>query len=122
RRIATCLPKAPLREVIGVVQDVHDNGVHEPAPAIVYWPSFGESAYFPAQVDIARAVTFAIRSQRAGSEGFLQQLNQAVWSVSASLPLASVRTMQDVYDQSMARTSFTLVMLGIAGTMALALG
>src|SRR5205823_4581920 len=28
----------------------------------------------------------------------------------------------DVYDQSMARTSFTLVMLGIAGTMALALG
>src|SRR5262249_40066479 len=97
RRIATCLPKPPLRGGSGVVQDVHDNGVHEPAPAIVYWPSFGESAYFPGQVDIARAVTFAIRSQRAGSEGFLQQLQQAVWSVSASLPLASVRTMRDVY-------------------------
>ena len=39
-----------------------------------------------------------------------------------SLPLASVRTMQEIYSQSLARTSFTLVMLGIAGTMALVLG
>ncbi|MBI4907356.1 MAG: ABC transporter permease [Acidobacteria bacterium] len=122
RRIATCLPKAPLREVIGVVQDVHDNGVHEPSPAIVYWPSFGESSYIPGEVDVARTVTFAIRSHLAGSDGFLQQLNQAVWSVNASLPVASVRTMQDVYDQSQSRTSFTLVMLGIAGTVALVLG
>src|ERR1051325_9135397 len=30
--------------------------------------------------------------------------------------------MQDIYSQSLARTSFTLVMLAIAGTMALALG
>jgi len=30
--------------------------------------------------------------------------------------------MQDLYDQSVARTSFTLVILGIAGAMALALG
>jgi len=33
-----------------------------------------------------------------------------------------MRTMQDIYDQSMARTSFTLVMLAIAGSMALVLG
>jgi len=33
-----------------------------------------------------------------------------------------VRTMQEVYDRSLARTSFTLVMLGIAGAMALSLG
>jgi predicted permease len=122
RRIYTCLPKAPLREVIGVVQDVHDNGVHEPSPAIVYWPSFGESAYFPGQVDVARNVTFAIRTDRAGSQGLLTQLSQAVWSVNGSLPLASVRTMQEVYDRSLARISFALVMLGIAGAMALLLG
>ena len=30
--------------------------------------------------------------------------------------------MQDIYDQSLARTSFTLVMLAIAGSMALVLG
>ena len=49
-------------------------------------------------------------------------MQQAVWSVNASLPLASVRTMQEIYSQSLARTSFTLVMLAIAGTMALVLG
>jgi len=63
-----------------------------------------------------------VRSERAGTEGLLREMRQAVWSVNASLPLAAVRTMQEVYDKSMARTSFTLVMLGIAGAMALLLG
>ena len=76
----------------------------------------------PSPLDAIRAVTFAIRSDRTGTEGFLNQVRQAVWSVNASLPVASMRTMQDIYDRSMARTSFTLVMLGIAGAMALMLG
>jgi len=45
-----------------------------------------------------------------------------VWSVNGSLPLALVRTLQDVYDRSLARTTFALVMLAIAGAMALLLG
>lgn len=52
----------------------------------------------------------------------MNEVHAAVWSVNSNLPLASVRTMQEVYDKSVARTSFTLVMLGIAGAMALALG
>jgi len=39
-----------------------------------------------------------------------------------NLPLASVRTLQEIYDKSLARTSFTLVMLPIAGAMALLIG
>jgi ABC-type antimicrobial peptide transport system permease subunit len=69
-----------------------------------------------------REVTFVIRSDRAGTQSFLSEVRQAVWSVNSNLPVASVRTMEDVYGKSMARTSFTLVMLGIAGAMALALG
>jgi ABC-type antimicrobial peptide transport system permease subunit len=69
-----------------------------------------------------RTETFVIRSERAGSDSFLNEVRQAVWSVNSSLPLASVRTMQEVYDKSVARTSFTLVTLGIAGAMALVLG
>jgi ABC-type antimicrobial peptide transport system permease subunit len=44
-----------------------------------------------------------------------------VWSVNSSLPV-SPRTMSEVYDQALARTSFTLVMLAIAASMALLLG
>jgi ABC-type antimicrobial peptide transport system permease subunit len=69
-----------------------------------------------------RTVTFAIRSERAGTESFLNEVRQAVWSVNSNLPLASVRTMEEVYAKSVAGTSFTLVMLGIAGAMALVLG
>jgi predicted permease len=115
-------PRMPWREVIGVVQDVHENGVHEKAPAIVYWPSMMNFLYGPSAVDTVRTMTFAIRSDRTATEGFLNEVRQAVWSVNSSLPLASVRAMQEIYGQSLARTSFTLVMLGIAGAMALVLG
>ena len=70
----------------------------------------------------ARRSRYVIRSSRTGSSGFVNELGQAVWSINPNLPLASVRTLQEIYDASLARTSFTLVMLGIAGGMALLLG
>jgi predicted permease len=118
----TEFPAMPWHEVIGVVQDARENGVQESAPEIVYWPSLTANLYGPSPLDAIRTVTFAIRSERAGTESFLNEVRQAVWSVNSNLPLASVRTMQEVYDKSVARTSFTLVMLGIAGAMALVLG
>src|SRR5205823_3760612 len=53
---------------------------------------------------------------------FLKEVRQAVWSVNPNLPLADVHTLDHYYRRSMARTSFTLVMLGVAGSMALLLG
>jgi predicted permease len=112
----------PWQQVIGVVQDVRQNGIQEKAPEIVYWPALMRDPFDPNGLMVTRAVTFVIRSERAGTSGLLNQVRQAVWSVNASLPLASVRTMRDIYDESLAATSFTLVMLGIAGAMALLLG
>jgi predicted permease len=108
------------REIVGVVEDVRDDGVHQKAPTLVYWPPLMEN--FWGAKFIVRSVAFSIRSKRAGNEGFLNELSQAVWSVNPNLPLALVRTMQEVYDRSMAGTSFALVMLGIAGATALVLG
>src|SRR6185295_18438951 len=45
------------REVIGIVQDVRDNGVHEPAPAVVYWPASGQNLYGGEQMNVTRTVT-----------------------------------------------------------------
>ncbi|MGA2166782.1 MAG: ABC transporter permease [Terracidiphilus sp.] len=64
----------------------------------------------------------AVRSPRAGSEGLVNEIKQAVWSISSSLPLAEVHTLDYYYTKSMARTSFALVMLALAGGMALLLG
>jgi putative ABC transport system permease protein len=108
----------PWHEVIGVIQNVRENGVQTNAPEIVYWPAMVNNRFSP----VTRTVTFVMRSERAGTQGFLDEVRQAVWSVNSNLPLADVRTMQTVYDKSLARTSFTLVMLGIAAAMAMALG
>jgi hypothetical protein len=109
------------REVIGVVADSRDDGVDKKAPKIAYWPMLTTDFNDPTPM-VQRSVTYLIRSNRTGSTGFVAELGQAVWSINPNLPLASVRTLRDVYDQSLARTSFTLVMLGIAGGMALLLG
>jgi predicted permease len=112
----------PWQEVIGVVEDVRVHGVDQNAPAIIYWPAMLKDPYTAKPtIDGPNSVTFAIRSERAGTQGFVALVQQAVWSVNANLPVAGVRTMQDMYSRSLARTSFTLVMLAIAGSMALVL-
>jgi predicted permease len=113
---------APWREVIGVAQDVHSKGVQEAAPATVYWPALLELPYLPVQLSAIRAPAFVIRSSRAGTQAFVDEVQKAVWSVNAAVPVAEVQTLQAIYVGSMARTSFTLVMLALAGSMALILG
>jgi len=113
--------ESPWREIVGVVGDIYDLGLQEPAPPIVYWPTLMEE-FYGAPVQLQRAVTFAIRSPRAGSEALLSEIRSAVRTVSPNLALARVSTLGDVYDRSMAGTSFTLVMLALAGGMALGLG
>jgi len=109
------------REVVGVVEDVRHVGAQEPAPAVVYWPVFGQLVYAPITA-ASRSVAFTVRTDRAGTGALLNEIRQAVWSVNAALPVANPETMRETVDRSMARTSFTLVMLAIAGAMALLLG
>ncbi|HEV2224617.1 MAG TPA: ABC transporter permease [Candidatus Acidoferrales bacterium] len=109
------------REIIGVVGDVRNDGINQPAPTSVYWPIL--TANFESEpLRVRRDVAFAMRTPRAGSQTFMNEVRQAVWSVNANLPLANPHTLDYYYQRSMARTSFTLVMLGIAGAMALLLG
>jgi predicted permease len=112
------------REVVGVVSDMRDDGLTKKAPAVAYWPLLMENfSPTPENPKFAqRGLTYLIRSSRTGSDGFVNELGKAVWSINPNLPLASTRTLQEIYEASLARTSFTLVMLGIAGGMALLLG
>ena len=114
-------PQDDLREVIGVVQSIHESGLYEAPLAMVYWPTQMANFFEIPQMGNP-AVTFAIRSERAGTASFVNDIRQVARSVDPSVVVAQERTMRDLYAASLARTSFTLVMLAIAGTMALALG
>jgi predicted lysophospholipase L1 biosynthesis ABC-type transport system permease subunit len=109
------------REIVGVVADVHSDGADQKPPATVYWPLLMDN-FWGNNPFVQRGVAFVMRSPRGGAESFLNQVRQAVWSVNAEAPLAGMRTVEEIYSASMARSSFTLVMLAIAGGMALLLG
>ncbi len=114
--------KSPWQEVIGVVEDVHIHGMDAPAPQIIYWPAmFYDRFADPPLMNGMRFACYAIHTNRAGTTALLSQMQQAVWQVNGDLPVAQVGTLQELYSKSMARSSFTLVMLAIAGSMALAL-
>jgi predicted permease len=114
-------PGAPWREVIAVIGDERDDGIDKKAPAIAFWPMM-MAKFSGNEVMVRRTQVYTIRSTRAGSTGFVNEVSRAVWAINPNLPLAGVRTLQEVVGASMARTSFTLVMLAIAGAMALLLG
>jgi predicted permease len=109
------------REIIGVVQNVHDDGVDQPPPSTVYWPIM-QNNYEGQKEMLRREIAFVIRSPRAGSQSFISEVQQQVWSINPEVPLADISTLGEFYTKSMARTSFTLVMLCVAGGMALLLG
>jgi predicted permease len=113
----------PWREIVGVVEDVYDDGMHMKPPEFVYWPALMDRYIFGAENGFAvGSGMFAIRSNRTGTEGFLAEAQQAIWSVNGRQPVFLVTTLEALYDQSMARTSFKLVMLAIAGGIGLLLG
>ena len=108
------------REIVGVVNDIRDDGVDQPAPAIVYWP-IATQQYRGEDLHVERSLTYAIRTERALTAGLLGEVQAAVWSVNPIVPLVDVRMLDEHVARSMARTSFVLVMLGIAAVMAVLL-
>src|ERR1700741_699096 len=109
------------REIVGVTGDVYDDGVNQKPTKAAYWPLM-MSNFESDTLSVRRDVAYGIRSRRAGSEALMAAVRQAVWSVDPNLPLAEVYTADYFYRRSLARTSFTLIMLGVAGGMALLLG
>ena len=111
----------PWHEIVGVAGDVYDDGVSQDPPASAYWPLFQDNFIMPGE-GVKRFVSFVVRTPRAGSASFLGEVERAVWSVDRDLPLANTTTVGALYTKSMARTSFTVVMLSVAGSMTLLLG
>jgi len=109
------------REIIGVSEDVHYDGVEKPTPSMVYWPLMMDN--FTGQKQrLQRTTVFVVRSKLAGTRSLMKAIEQQISMVNPNVPLANSETLGDLYTQSMARTTFTLVMLCVSGGIALLLG
>ncbi len=114
-------PRNMWREVVGVVGDERDNGVTTAADPTAYWPTVMDD-FWDAPLFVQRHLGYVIRTPRVRTPGFIEEVQQAVWAVNPNLPIARVTTLADLYDRSMAQTSFALIVLGVAGGVALLLG
>jgi ABC-type antimicrobial peptide transport system permease subunit len=87
----------------------------------MFWPMSAND--FWEEIDFAqRTLVYVIRTDRAADPSFLPQVREAVWSLAPDVPIANVRMLDEVLAESMNRTSFTLIMLGIASAVALLIG
>ena len=111
--------------IVGVVGDVREQGLHEKPAELVYYPVRRSNPDGPDATDdwVPRDFTLAVKA-RAGIDPLtlVQPVRDAVWSIDPKLPLAQVRTMEDVVERSMARVSFTMFLLAIGAVVALTLG
>jgi predicted permease len=115
KRLRGSSSRSPWREIVGVSGNERDDGLALPPTQIVYWPMLNESYRW-------RTMAYAVRSTRVGAPGFVRELEQAVWSVNPNLPLATVQTLEEIQATAMTQTSFALVMLAIAASVALLIG
>ena len=104
-----------------MVGNEYDDGVDEESVPTIYWPQV-VSDFYGEGVVTQRSMAFAVRTGTGDAMALLNPSREAVRSVNRNLPLARVRTLDEYVDRSMARTSFTLVMLGISALVALFLG
>src|SRR5690606_11919045 len=111
----------PWSQVIGVVGDVHEDGLDQAVVPIAYWPMLQPSLWEEG-LSAPRSMAYAMRLATPATPAMMEAIRRAVWDVNASLPLAEVQTADALVQSSMARTSFTLVMLSIAAAVALMLG
>lgn len=121
RRVSTWFEPPDWREIVGVVGNVLDEGVNRGPVDIVYWPMVMEG-YEGSALSTREVMAYVIRSPRVGTPGFRDAVQRAVFSMHSTRPLSSMRTMADYRRDSMALTSFTLVLLGITAAVTLLLG
>jgi putative ABC transport system permease protein len=101
--------------VVGVVGDVHDAGLDEPADQFLYLPIVA------ADGGDADALRMTLRTA-AEPLSLVSTIRSAIAEVDGDVPLANVQSMERVVGNSMSRTSFTMSVLLISALIALVLG
>jgi putative ABC transport system permease protein len=101
--------RAP-RQIIGIVGDIHESSLADPPEPTLYIPL--------AQNPSAEGMTFLLRTARSPLAS-VADARVAVRDIDPDLPLARVRTMQEVVDLSVQDWRFRAVLLGSFGALAL---
>ena len=114
-------PADPWSTVVGVVRGVRDVGLDQPPAQVVYVPLVSiDGRGMPWA---PRDVAFVIRATGAADPATLSSgVRRALQAVAPSLPVYRMRPVHELLSASVARTTFTLLVLGVAAVVAMAVG
>jgi predicted permease len=109
-----------VREIVGVVDDVKQDGLDVPAPGIMYLPA----AQIPnrvTQMDNGLLGTSWVIRTKSPQVDIVPSARR-IFMDNAHTPLLSVGSMQDVMRASIAQQRFTMLLLSVFGLISLVLG
>jgi putative ABC transport system permease protein len=110
----------PAREVVGVVGDVRDNGLHNTPVATVYVPVAQVTDGMTALGDSLIPLQWEIRS-RVEPYSLAPQVERELRAASGGLPVGNIRSMAQVERQSTALDAFSMTLLTVFAAIALLL-
>ncbi|MCL4865552.1 MAG: FtsX-like permease family protein [Gemmatimonadales bacterium] len=105
--------------VTGVIPELRADGLDQPPTEVVFYPASERVA--DVQWGALHDLEYAIKTTLADPVSLVGAIRQVVTELNPDVPLVSPATMQAAVDQSMARTSFVMTLLSLAGAMALLL-
>jgi predicted permease len=106
-----------LREtVIGVVEDVRQNGLQDDAGPNVYFPLVSQKP----ELWALSSPAYVLKTQRADS--IAPEVRALVREVAPEAPMYRVYTIEELVARSMAQLTFTMIALALAAGLALLLG
>jgi predicted permease len=108
------------REIVGIVGDVREQGLGQPAPPILYIPSGQASDGLTRLGNSLIPISWLIRAS-ALPPSLTAQIQKEFLAVDPLLAIAHVRTMEQVMAESIAQQNFNMLLLTIFGIIALAL-
>jgi putative ABC transport system permease protein len=108
----------PFYRVVGVVGDLQGTALDDPPAMGAFYPIVpmpGRERWYPSAMHVV------VRTARGDPLALLPAIRRIVNEVDPTIPLANAELMSTVVHRSMGRLSFTMLLLGIAGGVALGL-
>jgi putative ABC transport system permease protein len=119
RRVKPFNDARPYYTIVGVAENVRGNGLQEPPIQEVYFPMIGPPG--SEQWSPYRFMHFVVRAPSLSHAAVVTRVRQVIEQMDPQVPLADVLPMETVVAESMAATSFTMLLLLMAAGIALVL-
>ncbi|HYO92252.1 MAG TPA: ADOP family duplicated permease, partial [Pyrinomonadaceae bacterium] len=110
----------PVRQVVGIVGDIKQQGLDRPAPAMVFVPLPQVSNKLMAIVRTFTSVNFVARTT-VEPLSLIPAVKREVAALDAALPLSRISSMEEVAARSIASRRFNMMLLGLFALLGLLL-